>query len=346
MKPLQKSILRLIDASLNRAAEGIRVLEDTARMLFDDEALTRAVKDIRHELAQVVKSEKSLDSLLLASRGSDSDVLRSGETRSERTRDDILSIVKANAGRTEEALRTLEEYSKLLFPHLSHHFKTIRFRMYDIEQTFAIHIHKIRVFNNDNLKVFVVIDHDALYDNDAAECALATIDAGVDIIAYSDNNSSDGVFMEHASPLVVLCKENNIPVLICDRLDCALMLDADGIHIDTSDISPDRYRTVAGPGMLIGYTETFDSTDNYIIHDEADYALVKYVSREKQNYDKKNELIQQFVYRVRIPVLVYSENPDETMEIPAIQGIRGIVFKLSAGSIKEIIDNIKKLKKR
>ena len=33
---MNRDILRLLDANLNRAAEGIRVLEETARMLFDD----------------------------------------------------------------------------------------------------------------------------------------------------------------------------------------------------------------------------------------------------------------------------------------------------------------------
>ena len=73
-----KNILRILDANINRAQEGVRVLEDTARMLFNDESLTRSIKDIRHQIQEIVNSEKDLVVYLCDARGSEYDVLRNG----------------------------------------------------------------------------------------------------------------------------------------------------------------------------------------------------------------------------------------------------------------------------
>ena len=43
-------LVRMIDASINRATEGLRVVEDFARFLLDDPHLTALTKDLRHEL--------------------------------------------------------------------------------------------------------------------------------------------------------------------------------------------------------------------------------------------------------------------------------------------------------
>ena len=45
--PDSKQILRIIDANLNRTAEGLRVLEDIARFVLDDAALSRQLKIMR-----------------------------------------------------------------------------------------------------------------------------------------------------------------------------------------------------------------------------------------------------------------------------------------------------------
>ena len=115
MQSSKNGVLRLLDANMNRALEGIRVLEETSRMLFDDCDLTKRIKYTRHALIQIIKDEKDLDSLMLFARGSEHDVLRNGNTSSAKTRTDTVSIVRANASRSQEAIRVLEEYTVALF---------------------------------------------------------------------------------------------------------------------------------------------------------------------------------------------------------------------------------------
>ena len=63
--------LRIIDASLNRIGEGLRLLEDLARLLLNDVALTQQLKTMRHEL---IRGDWPFHQQLLESRNSEGDV--------------------------------------------------------------------------------------------------------------------------------------------------------------------------------------------------------------------------------------------------------------------------------
>ena len=54
--PMNDEILRIVDANLNRASEGVRVLEETARLVWNDPVLSADLKDLRHAIAEDRKS--------------------------------------------------------------------------------------------------------------------------------------------------------------------------------------------------------------------------------------------------------------------------------------------------
>ena len=51
---MDRSRIRIIDANANRAAEGLRVAEEFARMALDSEAQTRQLKALRQDLARTI----------------------------------------------------------------------------------------------------------------------------------------------------------------------------------------------------------------------------------------------------------------------------------------------------
>lgn len=124
--------LRIIDANLNRIGEGLRVLEDIARLLLDDAALSQRIKDMRHEM---VKVNLSLEQQFLQARNSESDVGINLEVSGEAKYKDIPATVVANARRVQEALRVMEELAKNPgVPLESDKFKQARFDLYTIEK--------------------------------------------------------------------------------------------------------------------------------------------------------------------------------------------------------------------
>ena len=124
---LTPELYRVCDANLNRLKEGIRVVEDLQRYLFNNKELSKKLKQLRH-LARF----DDIDALL-QNRDSINDVLRKS-TQSELNRTDIKSIIVANFKRAQESARVLEELFKLHSAHASENFKHIRYELYDLEK--------------------------------------------------------------------------------------------------------------------------------------------------------------------------------------------------------------------
>ena len=129
-----EKIERLLDANLNRLKEGIRVVEDINRYIYDDSSLSSALKTLRHKLQQAYSQER------LAYRDIENDVLK--ETiSSELKRSNIDDLIIANFSRTQESARVLEECFKLTNPTLSELSKEIRYELYAIEKLFFMQRH-------------------------------------------------------------------------------------------------------------------------------------------------------------------------------------------------------------
>jgi len=132
METMSSQTLRIIDANLNRIGEGIRVLEDIARLLLDDADLSQQLKDMRHEM---VKVDLSLEQKFLQARNSEGDVGIYLEASNEKKYKELSATVVANSRRVQEALRVLEELAKNPgVPLESDKFKRARFALYTIEK--------------------------------------------------------------------------------------------------------------------------------------------------------------------------------------------------------------------
>ena len=123
---MNQSYLRLIDANLNRLREGIRVVEDIFRYVYNDKQTALKLKELRH----LSRSENYIE--LLETRDVKNDVLRTS-IKSEQNRTDLYSILIANFKRAQESSRVLEEFCKLISIEDSENFKYIRYELYNLE---------------------------------------------------------------------------------------------------------------------------------------------------------------------------------------------------------------------
>ncbi len=126
-----EKIERLIDANLNRLKEGIRVIEDINRYIYDDSTLTSALKQLRHKLQPTYNLTR------LRYRDIENDVQKKS-IDSELTRTSIDDLVIANFSRAQESARVLEESFKLTDPTLSELCKEVRYGLYAIEKAFYL----------------------------------------------------------------------------------------------------------------------------------------------------------------------------------------------------------------
>ena len=125
---MTNSHLRLLDANLNRLREGIRVVEDIYRYIFNDKKVAKNLKALRHKSRILIYKD------LLASRDIKNDILKVS-TQSEQNRANIDDILVANFKRSQESARVLEEFCKLIDNQTSENFKNIRYELYDLEKS-------------------------------------------------------------------------------------------------------------------------------------------------------------------------------------------------------------------
>ncbi len=120
----------IFDANINRAAEGLRVVEDWARFYLMDTRLTESLREIRHRIWERVKGSYPE---IIKARSTGKDIL-SQTVEGERKK--AADIPKASLNRVKEALRVLEEFGKLLSREAGSEFKQMRFKLYDLELKF------------------------------------------------------------------------------------------------------------------------------------------------------------------------------------------------------------------
>ena len=125
--------LRVIDANLNRAREGLRVIEDTARFITGNNKAFEELRKARHTLDKITRN---IYPELLSQRDSRADAGRA--IKEENTRKGMKSLLSANFRRIEESLRVLEEYAKIISRGAAPVFKRLRFKMYTLEKEFLV----------------------------------------------------------------------------------------------------------------------------------------------------------------------------------------------------------------
>ncbi len=251
--PNPKQTLRIIDANLNRIGEGLRLLEDLARLLLNDTALTQQLKTMRHKL---IRHDWSFNQRLLNARDSEGDVGINIEAPSEEKQRELPITVVANARRVQESLRVMEELAKIPDTKLDpEKFKQARFNLYTIEQNLLS-----KLLRQDKMKhilgLYVIIDTQALKGRSHIEVAAQAIRGGAKTIQLRDKLHSKRELLPIAQQLENLCAEHNVPFIINDYLDLVLAADADGLHLGQNDLPISVARKLLPMGKILGCSTT------------------------------------------------------------------------------------------
>jgi len=122
------AVWRLLDANANRAREGLRVIEDTARFILVKPKAAKAIRRLRHDLDGLVRRHYRT---LLAARDSAHDPGRANKAKAYKG--GVSALLAANFKRATEALRVLEEYGRVLSPAATKRAQALRFEVYQWE---------------------------------------------------------------------------------------------------------------------------------------------------------------------------------------------------------------------
>jgi thiamine-phosphate pyrophosphorylase len=80
------------------------------------------------------------------------------------------------------------------------------------------------------------------------------VDAGVELIQYRNKSAGGRVMFEEATAIKKICGKGRARLIINDRIDVAMAVDADGVHIGQEDMPYEEVRRLLGKGKIIGVT--------------------------------------------------------------------------------------------
>jgi thiamine-phosphate pyrophosphorylase len=259
--PSNAAVLRLIDANLDRAREGLRVLEDWARFGLERPELVARLKDQRQRLGRL-----HADAYKRA-RHTASDCATGLAHPAQQERREPTQVVAANAARVQEALRVLEEFGRPIDAVLAAEAASIRYALYDLELEL---LQASEGPSADNTST------GAQRRQRLAECHLylvtspvpqlesvvgQALQGGVRLVQYrakEGSTAADGTpltdrqRLQQAEALRRLCTAHAALFIVNDRIDIALAVEADGVHLGQGDLPVAVARRLIGTDRLLG----------------------------------------------------------------------------------------------
>lgn len=100
--------------------------------------------------------------------------------------------------------------------------------------------------------IYLVASLNQRKKKDFFEIIIQSLKAGIDCIQLREKSLSSRDFYELALELKRLCDDFNIPLIINDRIDIALSIDASGVHLGQEDLPVKKAREILGKDKIIG----------------------------------------------------------------------------------------------
>ena len=269
------AVLRLLDANLDRAREGLRVIEDWCRFGLDRADLVARSKDMRQRLGRLH------DERYKRARDAAGDVATGMAHPAQREREQPQAVVAANCGRVQEALRVLEEFGRGVDDRLAEEAAAVRYALYDLEvdvmrasaggqeRRERLRAARLYLVTSPSPRLEAVVE--------------AALEGGVRLVQYRAKDGSlgpnrqpitDAVRLQQAQALRQLCSRYGALFLVNDRIDIALAVDADGVHLGQGDLPPALARQLLGPEKLIGRSTHALAQLQQAMRDGCDYVGV------------------------------------------------------------------------
>lgn len=262
----RRGILRALDAAGNRASEGLRVCEDFTRFVLDDGHLTWCLKRLRHRVVELLSGVARVERL--AARESQGDVGAGLENPSADDRKTGNDLLAANIHRAEEALRSLEEFSRLLDAPMAGQFEKLRYELYTLEKAITTVDSSRDRLRGRNVYLLLTQELCSLPVEDVLRGAAT---GGAGIVQVREKEMDDRELLAHLKMMREICRECDALLIVNDRPDLARLCGADGVHVGQEELRVADVRRIVGSDCLVGVSTHSIEQARAAVLDGADY---------------------------------------------------------------------------
>ena len=163
----------------------------------------------------------------------------------------------------------------------------------------------------------------------------SAVKGGVKIVQYREKEASTKKMIEEAAKIMEICRKNNVIFIINDRVDVALAVDADGVHLGQNDMPYLDARKILGREKIIGLSA--ESFEKALLNEKigADYTGIGPIFSTSTKKDLPSpigiEPIKQLKNKINIPFVaiggINEMNIDEVLNAGAgnVAIISGII---------------------
>lgn len=158
-----------------------------------------------------------------------------------------------------------------------------------------------------SLKLYLVTDSGLLKGRDFYKCIEDAIKAGVTMVQLREKDADGKEFLEKAIKLRELTKKYNVSFIVNDRIDIALLVDADGVHVGQSDIDAVSIRRLIGENKIIGVSARTVEEAEQAKKDGADYLGIGSMFSTSTKLDAKNvsfNILNEIIKKVNLPFVL------------------------------------------
>jgi thiamine-phosphate pyrophosphorylase len=323
----QQIIYRILDANLDRAREALRTIEEWCRFGLENRHLCDRCKQMRQTLGQWHKEE------FRHARNTPDDPATGLSHANEISRVDVQAVLRANMGRLQEALRVLEEYGKIVDPNLGAAMKQMRYQVYTLESQLLSHeaknIGQIRRQKLHDASLYLV----TMPVDNIVSVVDSALQGGVQIVQYRQKDGEDGTRLAIAQQLCDICHKYGALFLVNDRVDIAIAVGADGIHVGQTDLPVAAVRQILSANggdasqYIIGQSTTNPQELEIALHNQVDYVGVGPVHATPTKPNKAAsglEYVNYAAQNIQIPWFAIGGIDEHTLEDAIAAGAKRV----------------------
>ena len=195
--------------------------------------------------------------------------------------------------------------------------------------------------------LYLVTDRELMLADSIEESTEQAIQGGCTVVQLREKNASSREFFDIAVRLRKLTAQHKIPLIINDRVDIALAVEADGIHVGQEDLPYDKVRRIAGDKMIVGVSASNLSEALAAAEMGADYlgvgAMFATGTKTDAQLTSMDEL-RRIREKVNIPIVVIGGINKNTVPLFKGTGIDGIAVVSAIVSQKDPASAARELK--
>lgn len=203
--------------------------------------------------------------------------------------------------------------------------------------------------------LYLVTDRKLLGERDLVQSIELAIQGGVSLVQLREKSVSSREFLELAFRVKEITSRYKIPLIINDRLDIALAVEADGLHVGQDDLPMLKARALLGPDKIIGVSARTLAEALLAQEQGADYLGVGAIFKTSTKTDALEvslEQLESIKKAVSIPVVAIGginlENVQQVMAtgVDGVSVVSAILAQdnilMSAGQLRESLSRYSK----